>query len=263
VSSSGEITAPRAAPPDEPGGVVLAIYNVFYWPYLLGTCAILFFPALALWILTGWWDRPRRVLSWYTTLWASHYLAWAPFAGVRVEGREKVPAGRACMLVANHQSMVDVLAAAATRLNFRWVSKVENFYVPFLGWAMVLSRDVPLKRGYIPSIMRMVRRCNALLKEGHNLLVFPEGTRSPDGNLIAFYPGAFRLAVRNKVPVVPIVMEGTGKILPKGSFRIAPRPVLVRVLDPIDPASVDYDYKRLRDVVRARMAEELAKIRAR
>src|SRR5262245_51243574 len=157
--------------------------------------------------------------------------------------------------------MVDILAVFATRLPFKWVSKVENFYAPFLGWNMAMNRYVALKRGHLPSILRMVRTCNRLIREGESLFVFPEGTRSPDGELRPFYRGAFRIAARNKVAVVPIVVEGTATILPKGKFRIVPRHVLVRVLAPVDPASVGYDHKRLHDVVRARMAEEQARIR--
>lgn len=248
-----------------PGGATLALYNLVYWPYLLISCAVFFFPALALWLVTFFWDRKLRALAWYTSLWGAHYLAWAPLAGVTVEGIERARGlkDKACVYVSNHQSMVDILAIFATRIPFKWVSKVENFYAPFLGWNMALNRYVPLKRGHLPSILRMVRRCNALLGEGESLFVFPEGTRSPDGDIRPFFRGAFRIAARNRVPVVPMLIEGTADILPKGKFRIAPRPVLVRILEPVDPASVGFDHKRLHDVVRARMLEEQARIRGR
>ena len=93
--------------------------------------------------------------------------------------------------------------------------------------------------------------------------MFPEGTRSPDGNLIGFYRGAFWVASKKRVPIVPIVVEGTGAILRKKSIQIRPQPTLVRVLAPIDPALVEYDDRRLRDLVRERMAEALTAIRAR
>jgi 1-acyl-sn-glycerol-3-phosphate acyltransferase len=247
----------------EPSAPVLWVYNLVYWPYLVGSCAILFVPAFVLWLVTFWWDKKLRLLGKYTCMWAAHYLAWAPLAGVTVEGRSRLPHDGACVYVSNHQSMVDILAVFATHLSFKWVSKVENFYAPFLGWNMVLNRYVALKRGNLPSIRRMLRRCNALLREGESLFVFPEGTRSPDGELQSFFRGAFRIAARNRVPIVPIVLEGTQRILPKGRFRIVPRHVLVRILDPVDPASVDYNPKRLHDEVRRRMLEEQARIRGR
>ena len=246
---------------DRQTALFLAIYNVLYWPYLIGTCVLGFVPALLIFLVTAPFDPRRRVLHAYTCLWGAHYLAWAPFAGTRVEGLERVKKAGACIYVSNHQSMVDVLAVFALRTPFLWVSKVENFYVPFLGWNMWLNRYVPIKRGHLPSVMRMVRTCHRRLREGHNLFVFPEGTRSPDGNLIRFFPGAFRMAVRFQVPIVPVVVEGTGDILPKGQLFIRPRPVVLRVLDPVRPESVGNDFKRLLEVVRDRMQQELDEIR--
>ena len=198
------------------GSFGLVVYNALYWPYLLTSCVVLFFPALVLFALT-FWDRRRRLLHAYTSLWGAHYLAWAPFAGVRLEGREQGLAAGPCIYVSNHQSMVDILAVFATRLPYRWVSKIENFYVPFLGWNMWLSGYVGVRRGNLASIRRMLRRCEVLIRDGASLFVFPEGTRSPDGELKSFYRGAFWVAARNRVPVVPIVIEGTARVLPKRS----------------------------------------------
>jgi len=240
---------------------VLVLYNILYWPYLFTTCVIGFVPALAIFLVTAPFDRERRLLHRYTCFWGAHYLAWAPLAGTKVEGLERAKNAGPCIYVSNHQSMVDILAVFALRTPFLWVSKVENFYVPFLGWNMWLNRYVPLRRGHLPSIMKMVRTCHRRLREGHSLFVFPEGTRSPDGNLIRFFPGAFRLAVRFKVPIVPVVVDGTGEIIPKGQFYIRPRPVLLRVLDPIHPESVDFDHNKLLELTRGRMHCELDSIR--
>jgi 1-acyl-sn-glycerol-3-phosphate acyltransferase len=120
---------------------------------------------------------------------------------------------------------------------------------------MWLNNYVPLKRGYLPSIMRMYRTCLRRLSEGHSLFVFPEGTRSESGRLKDFYPGAFRIAVRSSVPIVPIVLEGTRDILPKGRLRVQPLPVWVKVLEPVHPREVGYDWKRLAELVRQRMLE--------
>ena len=243
------------------GPVGLALYNLLYWPYLLSTCVVLFFPALVLYAFT-FWDSRRRLLHAYTSLWGAHYLAWAPFAGVRLEGRELGLAAGPCVYVSNHQSMVDILAAFATRLPYLWVSKRENFFVPFLGWNMWLSGYVPLKRGNIASIRRMLRRCEAHVRSGASLFVFPEGTRSLDGELKSFHRGAFWVAARYRVPVVPVVIEGTARVLPKRSFRIAPQEVIVRLLPPVNPADFAYNDRRLRDHVHELMTKALAELRA-
>jgi 1-acyl-sn-glycerol-3-phosphate acyltransferase len=242
------------------GPLGLAVYNALYWPYLLVSCAVLFFPALAL-RLFSFTDPKRRLLSRYTSVWGAHYLSKAPFASVRVEGLEHAPRDGAAVYVVNHQSMVDILAVFATRLPYLWVSKVENFYAPFLGWNMWLNGYVPLKRGHLPSIVRMVRRCLRELGHGHSLCVFPEGTRSPDGNLIAFQRGAFWLAARAGVPVVPVVVDGTGSILRKKSLQIRPQETTVRLLAPLRASDVACDARQLSALVRQRMAAALRELR--
>ncbi len=236
----------------------LIVFNLLYWPYLLTTIAVLFFLVVALRLLTFWNRRYTHAL---TSAWAAHYLTAAPYAGVRIEGRERAPAG-GCIFVSNHQSMVDVLAVYATQLHYLWVSKRENFWVPFLGWTMWVNGYVGLRRRHLPSIFKMLRRCERHLRAGRSLFVFPEGTRSLDGELIPFFRGAFWMSARYRVPIVPVVIDGTGSILPKKQLFISPRPVTVRILEPIDPSTCDYDSRRLRDVVRARMAAELKAVRA-
>ena len=239
----------------------LTVFNLLYWPYLLATCVLFFAPAALIFAVTRPIPRTRPWLHRYTNWWAGHYLAWAPYAGVAVRGREHVPSTTACIFIANHQSMVDILAVHAAGLSFLWVSKIENFFVPFLGWNMALNGYVPLRRGYFPSILRMVRRCLRQIGLGRSLFIFPEGTRSPTGELMDFYPGAFRLAARQGVPFVPLVIEGTQRVLPKQRLRIDPQPVEARFLEPIHPQDHGNDWRRLRDVARERMASELARIR--
>jgi 1-acyl-sn-glycerol-3-phosphate acyltransferase len=245
-------------PPREPtySALFLFVYNLFYWSYLAATCVLFFAPALVLFALTVPWDPRRRLLHAYTCVWGAHYLAWAPFAGVTVRGRENVPASGGCIFVSNHVSMVDILAVFAIRLPFLWVSKVENFRVPFLGWNMSLNGYVKLRRKHLPSIRRMLRECAARLSDGYNLCVFPEGTRSPDGQLQPFHRGAFWLAARHGVPVVPIVLDGTDRILRKHSLKIVPQRVTVSILEPIHPESAGYDDRKLAQLVRARMLAE-------
>ena len=127
------LSAASVSRPPHRGAVLLAVYNALYWPYLLVSCVVLFAPALVIFLVTFGWDKQRSWLHAYTSWWGAHYLAWAPLAGVRVEGRENALGAEPCVYVSNHLSMVDILAAFAIRLRYRWVSKLENFLVPFLG----------------------------------------------------------------------------------------------------------------------------------
>jgi len=242
------------------GPIGLAAFNAVFWPYLCTTSALAFVPAMGLYALSVF-DKKRTLLRRFTEEWGAHYLERAPYAGVTVIGRDKLDDTRPVVYVANHSSMVDVLAVYSARVPGLWVSKIENFYAPFIGWNMYLNGYVAVRRGYLPSIMKMVRVCLAKLAGGESLIVFPEGTRTEDGNLKPFYRGAFVLAARAKVPVVPIILDGTRGVLKKGSFTVHPRHVTVKILDPIDPCVVGHDSKRLRDMVRTVMADELGKLR--
>jgi 1-acyl-sn-glycerol-3-phosphate acyltransferase len=243
------------------GRLGLVVYNVLYWPYLFGSCAVLFWPSLVLWAVTAPFDPDLKLLHKYTSLWGAHYLSWAPYAGCTVEGRERLDLSKPYVYVSNHQSMVDILAVFATHLPYKWVSKAENFYMPFIGWTMALNRYVPLHRKHLPSILRMFRRSMFWLRRGVSVWVFPEGTRSPDKNLQRFHRGAFALACRTGAAVVPVVIEGPGDILGKGSSHIAPCPVLIRVLDPVHPSEAGGKSRELSKIVFERMQAEQRRIR--
>ncbi len=236
------------------GPLGLALYNALYWPYMLTSIVAYFGPALVLWVLSAF-DSKKRVLGAYTRWWGAHYLGWAPFAGLRVQGEAELGQTTHAIYVSNHLSMVDILALYAIPRPFLWVSKAENFLVPFLGWNMHLNGYIPLKRGHLPSIARMYRTCLRRLGEGFSLCLFPEGTRSDTGKMRPFFPGAFRMAVRAGVPIVPVVLEGSDRVIPKKRLQISPQPVTLRILSPVHPRDCGGDWRKLRDVVRARMEE--------
>src|SRR5690606_34634545 len=120
-------------------------------------------------------------------------------------------------------------------------SKIENFRVPCIGWNMSLNRYIPLVRGDTRSIAVMMDACRATLLQGNPIMMFPEGTRSKDGKLRPFKLGAFRLARELELPILPIVIEGTGNALPKAGFVLPPgkHPITIRVLPPIPPKSFE------------------------
>ncbi len=118
-------------------------------------------------------------------------------------------------MVANHQSLVDILILFRIFKHFKWVSKSEIFKIPFVGWNMSLNRYIKLKRGNMKSNLRMMKECEKNLLSGNSILIFPEGTRSTDGKVKTFKEGAFDLARKCKLPILPIVIQGTGSVLPK------------------------------------------------
>jgi len=157
---------------------------------------------------------------------------------VTVEGREKIDRDTAYVMVANHQSLLDILVFFRLFTHFKWVSKIENFRVPVVGWNMSLNRYIKLRRGDKPSVEEMMAACERTLAGGNSVMMFPEGTRSPDGKLKTFKHGAFTLAKRMGTPLLPIVIDGTAHALPKRGFVLrGTYHIRIRVLDEILPAS--------------------------
>src|SRR5690606_18816698 len=175
---------------------------------------------------------------------------------LRIEGRERLPWRGPAVIVANHQSLGDILILYALYRPFKWVSKASVFKVPFLGWNMRMNGYVGLVRGNKESIIRMMADCERWLDRGVPVLIFPEGTRSPDQNVQPFKDGAFRLAVKRNVPVIPIAITGSADTLPKHGLVVALRSrCVVRVLEPVDPAEFGGDVERLREAVRDRIID--------
>ena len=172
------------------------------------------------------------------------------------------PNHQACVVVANHLSLLDILVMFRLFKPFKWVSKQENFKVPFIGWNMRLNRYIELQRGQRASVMKMMRACDDTLAQGSSIMMFPEGTRSPSGRLRSFKTGAFEIALRNGVPILPIVIQGTANALPKAGFVLRGRhPIRLQVLDPVPAAvfehkSVDELTQDVRELIAGHLEEE-------
>ena len=215
-------------------GMGARLLSAAVWAFGFSSSAVMFVVALVLFVVTGPFDRRGVVLHQFTCFWASMYTWVHPHWSLSIEGREHVEPGRAYVIVANHQSTLDILVLFRSFLHFKWVAKAEAFLVPFIGWNMVLNRYVYLRRGDRRSVAAMMRRAEQALREGSSILIFPEGTRSRDGRLQPFKHGAFTLAKRAAVPILPIVIEGTGSALPRRGFVSAGRHRFrMRVLPPI------------------------------
>jgi len=198
----------------------------------------LFAVAVLLRILTYPFDRRLRALHLFTCFWASIYTWMMPAWRIRIEGREHVRKGAAYVVVSNHQSQLDILVAFRLFFHFKWVSKIEMFRVPFIGWNMRLNRYVKLKRGDKESVEKMLRECEMHLDEGSSIFMFPEGTRSPDGEVKAFKLGAFQLARKKQSPILPVVISGTNKALPKYSMNFTGvQKIYIRIFEEIPYAA--------------------------
>ncbi|MFC2081412.1 lysophospholipid acyltransferase family protein, partial [Bacteroidota bacterium] len=174
----------------------------------------------------------------WSCFWGSCYVWVNPLWRVRMTGRRKIPWRRPCILVSNHQSMVDIVVLYQLFAPYKWVSKKENFKIPILGWQMRLNQYLEIDRGKRDSLLRLMNEAAKNIKKGNSLLIFPEGTRYPGGILGPFREGAFKMALDNQVDIVPIVLDGTAKALPKkGVILTGFANIRARVLDPIPYSS--------------------------
>lgn len=210
--------------------------STLFWVFVTVSSIVLFPVAVTIWVLTVAFDRRLVVLHRFTCFWASLYTWFNPAWPVTLEGREKIRPGTTYVMVANHLSLLDILVLFRLFRHFKWVSKIENFKVPFIGWNMSMNRYIKLRRGDRDSVIEMMAECEKTIAGGNSIMMFPEGTRSPTGEMRPFKPGAFELAVRTRTAVLPIVISGTADALPKRGFVLQGRhPVRIRVLDPIPP----------------------------
>lgn len=240
-------------------GDMLPALSLVFWTFLTTTSILLFPVAVVIWAVTSPFDPRRRHLHLFTCFWASLYSWLNPAWPVRIGGREKIDRDETYVMVANHQSLLDILVFFRLFVHFKWVSKIENFSLPCIGWNMRLNQYVELKRGDKSSIVQMLRACREMLAAGNSIMMFPEGTRSSDGRLRRFKLGAFELAKDSKRPILPLVISGTSNALPKRGFVLRGRhPILIQVLDPIPYESfADESVEDLCDRVRTLIAAEL------
>lgn len=219
--------------------------------FVAGTCVPFSILALASLPL----DRSGRMYFWCGRTWTK----WALIAcriRVTVEGLEKVDPYGNYILVSNHASMFDIPVMMNIFPHIRIMFKKELSYVPFWGQALRWGHHIMVDRGKGSDAMKSIERAANDVRSGGQVLLFAEGTRTRDGKLLPFKRGAFALAGKSGVPLVPVTINGSFRILPKGSFDIRPAVITVTVDSPIDTAGVKSreDEVKLMETVRGIIA---------
>lgn len=232
-------------------------FAVAWWVTFALVNLVMFIGATVCFVLTVAVDKRRIVQHLYSCFWAQIMFYINPFWRLKIEGRDKLPWKGAAVLVSNHESLGDILVLFGLYRPYKWVSKAAVFKAPLLGWNMRYNGYVPLVRGDKQSIIEMSRRCHHWLDMGVPILLFPEGTRSPDGEVKAFKDGAFRMAMEAGCPLIPMALTGTADTLPKHGLLVKLKAnCRVRILDPIDPGEFGDDVGAFRDHVRERIIAE-------
>ncbi len=189
---------------------------------------------------------------------AAHARLWAKISlllagtGVKLNGAELIPEGPA-IFMSNHQSNFDVLALlAAVPCQIHWIAKKELFDIPVFGRSMRNGGYIPLDRGDGRKALESIEKAAEAVRSGKSVVIFPEGTRSSDSRLLPFRRGGFILALRAGVPVVPVTINGSGRINPANRIRIYPGEITMTIHRPVVP-----EYSLRRHEAEARLMEDV------
>jgi len=225
---------------------------------------IFFFPVLpVIWVLTVPFDSKLVVLHQVTGFWGFLLFSVNPMWKLTVIGKEKINHKKVYIIISNHQSFVDILTLFQIQAHFKWVSKRENFKAPILGWTMRMNRYIELERNNPKSVPHMMETCRRNIQKGISIMIFPEGTRSRDGALLPFKEGAFRIAIENKIPILPVILDGSSKAVhTKGLMIKEKQNIIIKILDEIPYDSFpSYNPGELKAHIRQMYLDELSKLR--
>ncbi len=237
--------------------------SILYYIFLVAVCTIfMILSAIAL-VVCYPFDRGRRVVHELSRVLV--YIFWftPPLWRVKVIGRELLDKRKQYVIVMNHNTVVDIPALYFIHLNFRWVSKREVFKVPFFGQFLHLHGDICIDRGRAAEAMAKLNEDGQKwISRGASIAIFPEGTRSKDGEIKRFKAGAFALAKASEVEILPVVLEGTRRAIKPNIMFKWRNTVTVRVLQPIPVEMVTATpTEELVEKTRRAMCEALDEIR--
>ncbi len=157
------------------------------------------------------------------------------FTRVKVIGWEHVRPGQSYIIMSNHQSHFDALALIGhLRLQIRWVLKEELGRIPVFGWYCVAGGHILIDRSSREKAIESLKRSRGLVSKGVSVIIFPEGTRTQDGRIGEFKKGGFMMALDLGLPILPVTISGTRRILPSGTLKLLPGKILIQIHAPVD-----------------------------
>ena len=209
------------------------LVSALAWAVMGVLAFILFWGDFIVWLLTFWWDKRLFWLHRYSIFWAMFHVHLNPFWRIKFEGRENINKDKVYVIVSNHQSAFDIALLYRINTHFKWVAKRELIRVPVIGWNLLLNKYILIDRKNAFSSKKLLHEGCENLKTGSSVLIFPEGTRTPDGRVRRFKEGAFLLAKQAQVSILPLVIEGSKDVLPKPGIINLVQTFTIKVLPEI------------------------------
>jgi len=229
-----------------------AIISIFIWVVNGLLTILLFLVVFILNILLFPFDKKKKITHMQCFWWSDLLIGLNPYWSFKVSGLENIDHQKTYVIIANHQSMADIVALYQTKMQFKWVAKASLFDVPFIGWCLSLIKHIKLTRGDFSSIKKIYQEASCWLQKDMSVLFFPEGTRSNSDEMGEFQNGAFKFAIKEKKPILPICLKGTYAAIPKGSWIFKAKvKATITVLPAVETDGFGSgDFALLRDIVR-------------
>lgn len=239
------------------------MFSAIYYLFCVLLCLVFMTLSAVALVVCYPFDPGRRVVHELSRMLTRIFFFIPPLWRHRVIGREYADPKKAYVIVLNHRAMIDIPSLYFIFLNFRWVSKREVFRIPFFGQFLLLHGDIPIDRGRgTEALEQMIRRGRRWTGLGVSVAVFPEGTRSKDGEIHRFKTGAFVMAKECDVEILPVVLDGTATLFHKNRLFNWRNTITVRVLPPVSREQVrTLEVHELMEQTHGRMCEALKQIR--
>ena len=179
-------------------------------------------------------DRRKRIQGWWNMAWA-RWILWSTGLSITIRGRENLVRGQQYIYIGNHSSALDIpLVLSALPGAVAFLAKIELFSIPYFGWIMRAMGCIPVNRSNLTEARKSVDLAlESLGAKAISIILYPEGTRTPDGHLLPFKKGGFRLALRSRLPVVPVAIQGAFQAAPPRALSLTPTPIRVTIGLPI------------------------------
>jgi 1-acyl-sn-glycerol-3-phosphate acyltransferase len=224
--------------------------TIFVWSSIVVATLGLGFLAF----ITYPFDRKGKVVHRYARLWGKVAL-WANRVRVSVEGIDDLKREGPYIFMSNHQGSYDIFALLGhLPFQFKWLAKKELFSIPFFGWTMAAAGYIRIDREGTRETVVAMNEAAEKIRNGISVVIFPEGSRSPNGTIQPFKKGGFTLAIKSKVPIVPMAISGSRDIMPKERLTASSGKIRMRIDHPIETAHFSMkDRNGLMESVRERI----------
>jgi 1-acyl-sn-glycerol-3-phosphate acyltransferase len=213
----------------------ILLYQIFIWLPVFLTVTIL----TALTVTTGCFLGGERFFSYYPGMWWSKIVCFITLCPVKVTGRENLNKNQSYIFVANHQGIYDIfLIYGYLNVPIKWMMKQSLRKIPFVGKACEMAGFIFVDNSSPKAIARTIREAEQKLRNGASIAIFPEGSRTQTGRLGKFKKGAYQIAIDLKLPIVPVTINGSYHVMPKGFYFMHPHKMELMIHKPVSTESL-------------------------